>query len=104
MSSAESGTSTLPARLAGIRVVEFGHVADGAFASMVLADLGADVVKAEGPAGDQMRSWPPVVESEDGERSATTSPRSTGTSAACSPTSRTRSTTLASRLCACPPM
>jgi succinate--hydroxymethylglutarate CoA-transferase len=63
---AESSHGTPP--LAGVRVVEFGHIAAGPFASMLLADLGADVVKVEGPTGDQMRAWPPVVEGEDGER------------------------------------
>lgn len=53
--------------LSGVRVVEFGHVAAGPFGSMLLADLGADVVKIEGPDGDQLRGWPPVVE-RNGER------------------------------------
>lgn len=46
--------------LAGMRVVELCHVAAGPFAGMLLADLGADVIKVEPPAGDQMRSWPPL--------------------------------------------
>lgn len=59
---------TAPSRpLDGVRVVEFGHIAAGPFAAMLLADLGADVVKIEGPAGDQMRDWPPIAEA-DGER------------------------------------
>lgn len=52
--------------LDGLRVLEFGHVAAGPFAAMVLADLGADVVKIEPPAGDHMRRWPPFAELSDG--------------------------------------
>ncbi|WP_028661305.1 CaiB/BaiF CoA transferase family protein [Nocardioides insulae] len=52
--------------LEGIRVVELAHVAAGPFAGMLLADLGADVVKVEPPSGDQMRAWPPfAVEGEE---------------------------------------
>ena len=51
--------------LDGVRVVELAHVAAGPFAGMLLADLGADVVKVEPPAGDQMRGWPPFA--DDGE-------------------------------------
>ena len=55
--------------LDGVRVVELAHVAAGPFAGMLLADLGADVVKVEPPAGDQMRAWPPFASSDpDGER------------------------------------
>ncbi|MGC4108843.1 MAG: CoA transferase [Nocardioides sp.] len=53
--------------LSGVRVVEFGHVAAGPFGSMLLADLGADVVKIESPDGDQLRGWPPIAV-RDGER------------------------------------
>lgn len=51
--------------LEGVRVLELGHVAAGPYAAMLLADLGADVVKIEGPAGDQMRGWPPLAEGVD---------------------------------------
>ncbi len=51
--------------LTGVRVVELAHVAAGPFAGMLLADLGADVVKVEPPSGDQMRSWPPLAEADD---------------------------------------
>lgn len=51
--------------LDGIRVVELAHVAAGPFAGMLLADLGADVVKVEPPTGDQMRGWPPFAVAEE---------------------------------------
>jgi crotonobetainyl-CoA:carnitine CoA-transferase CaiB-like acyl-CoA transferase len=41
--------------LEGVRVVELAHVAAGPFAGMLLADLGADVVKIEPPGGDLSR-------------------------------------------------
>jgi succinate---hydroxymethylglutarate CoA-transferase len=52
--------------LQAMRVVEFSHVAAGPFTGMLLADLGADVVKIESPEGDQMRSWPPIDRSPIG--------------------------------------
>jgi crotonobetainyl-CoA:carnitine CoA-transferase CaiB-like acyl-CoA transferase len=45
-----------------VRVIELAHVAAGPFAGMLLADLGADVVKVEPPTGDQMRGWPPFAD------------------------------------------
>ena len=41
--------------LAGIRVVEFTHMVMGPSAGVILADLGADVVKVEPKGGDQTR-------------------------------------------------
>lgn len=41
--------------LAGVRVVEFSHMVMGPTCGMVLADLGAEVVKVEPPAGDGTR-------------------------------------------------
>lgn len=49
------------APLAGVRVLEFAHFAAGPFATMLLADWGADVVKVEPPGGEPMRHWPPLV-------------------------------------------
>jgi crotonobetainyl-CoA:carnitine CoA-transferase CaiB-like acyl-CoA transferase len=49
--------------LAGVRVIEFCNVAAGPYCAMLLADLGADVVKVEHPrGGDTLRAWPPITE------------------------------------------
>ena len=47
--------------LAGITVLEICNVAAGPFCGMLLADMGADVIKVENPdGGDTLRSWPPI--------------------------------------------
>ncbi|MGH8800801.1 MAG: CoA transferase, partial [Casimicrobiaceae bacterium] len=56
------------APLSGLRVLEFGHIAAVPFCGMLLADLGADVVKIEAPQGDGLRTWPPIAENDAGER------------------------------------
>lgn len=61
-------TQTADGPLSGIRVLEFGQIAAGPFAGMLLADMGADVVKVERPdGGDDMRQWPPIISGSDGE-------------------------------------
>jgi crotonobetainyl-CoA:carnitine CoA-transferase CaiB-like acyl-CoA transferase len=48
--------------LSGLRVADFSRVLAGPYATMLLADFGADVVKIESPAGDDTRSWRPPVD------------------------------------------
>ena len=50
-------TSTPHLPLAGLKVVELGHYIAGPFATRLLADLGAEVIKIEPPEGDPNRGW-----------------------------------------------
>src|SRR3712207_1073849 len=50
-----------PGALAGLLVADFSRILAGPYATMLLADLGADVVKVEGPGGDDTRTWQPPV-------------------------------------------
>ena len=51
--------------LAGIVVADLSRVLAGPYATMLLADMGALVIKVEGPRGDDTRSWVPPM--RDGE-------------------------------------
>ena len=46
--------------LSGMVVVEFCQIAAGPYCAMLLADMGAEVIKVEPPGGDAMRQWPPL--------------------------------------------
>jgi crotonobetainyl-CoA:carnitine CoA-transferase CaiB-like acyl-CoA transferase len=56
---ATRGTSSPP--LSGVLVADFSRVLAGPYATMLLADLGAEVVKVESPQGDETRTWKPPV-------------------------------------------
>src|SRR6478752_4317372 len=47
--------------LAGLLVADFSRILAGPYATMLLADLGAEVVKVEGPQGDDTRTWSPPL-------------------------------------------
>lgn len=50
-----------PGPLAGLLVADFSRILAGPYCTMLLADLGADVVKVESPGGDDTRTWMPPV-------------------------------------------
>ncbi len=45
--------------LSGLLVADFSRILAGPYATMLLADLGAEVIKVEGPGGDDTRTWVP---------------------------------------------
>ena len=47
--------------LSGLLVADFSRVLAGPYATMLLADLGAEVVKVESPDGDETRTWTPPM-------------------------------------------
>ncbi|CAG7643961.1 CaiB/BaiF CoA transferase family protein [Actinacidiphila bryophytorum] len=61
---AEPGAGPAAGPLAGLLVADFSRVLAGPYATMLLADMGAEVVKVEGPQGDETRGWTPPVRDE----------------------------------------
>jgi crotonobetainyl-CoA:carnitine CoA-transferase CaiB-like acyl-CoA transferase len=50
--------------LSGVRVLELARILAGPYCTMLLADLGADVLKVEPPGGDESRRWGPPFAGE----------------------------------------
>ncbi len=59
--SARATSASATGPLAGLLVADFSRVLAGPYCTMILGDLGAEIIKVEGPAGDDTRHWMPPV-------------------------------------------
>ena len=57
--------------LSGLLVADFSRVLAGPYATMLLADMGAEVVKVESPDGDETRTWTPPARGSAGHAVST---------------------------------
>src|SRR6202030_1061783 len=58
-------SETGPGAMTGLRGIDLTRVLGGPYCPQTLADHGADVVKVEPPAGDEVRDWGPPFHGED---------------------------------------
>src|SRR5947209_6912434 len=65
MTSGPPTTNPAPAAMSGLRVIDLTRVLGGPYCTQILADHGADVIKVEPPAGDEVRDWGPPFHDED---------------------------------------
>lgn len=61
-STSDSAPATAFQPLKGVRVADFSSNIAGPYGAMILAQLGADVIKIEPPHGDDARAWPPFID------------------------------------------
>ena len=61
----------MTAILNGVKIVDLSRVLAGPYATQMLSDLGAEVIKVEAPWGDDTRKWgPPFTTGFDGKKVA----------------------------------
>src|SRR5580700_3369815 len=62
---AMTGSEQASGPLSGLLVADFSRILAGPYATMLLGDLGANVVKVEGPGGDDTRTWMPPEHNDE---------------------------------------